>query len=55
MGLDIKDDKQKCALLLHCSGELVNYVFDTLPDSGNQRERSSSVVECLTRDRGDAG
>ena len=35
VGLDIKDDKRKRALLLHYSGEQVNNIFDTLPDTGN--------------------
>ena len=35
VGLDIKDHKRKCALLLHYSGEQVNDIFETLPDTGN--------------------
>ena len=35
VGLDIKYDKRKCALLLHYSGEQVNDIFDTLPNTGN--------------------
>ena len=35
VGLNIKDDKGKRALLLHYSGEQVNDIFDTLPDTGN--------------------
>ena len=35
VGLDIKDDKRKRALLLNYSGEQVNDIFDTLPDTGN--------------------
>ena len=35
VGLDIKDDKLKRALLLHYSGEQANAIFDTLPDTGN--------------------
>ena len=35
VGLDIKDDKRKRALLLHYSGKQVNDIFDTLPDTSN--------------------
>lgn len=35
VGLDIKDDKRKRALLLHYAGEEVNEIFDTLPDTSD--------------------
>ena len=35
VGLDIKDDKRKRALLLHYVGEEVNEIFDTLPDTSD--------------------
>jgi hypothetical protein len=32
----VKDDKQKRALLLHCAGEEVQTVFETLPNTGDK-------------------
>ena len=40
VGLDIKDNKRKRALLLHFFGEQVNDIFDTLPDTGNDYVRA---------------
>ena len=35
VGFNIANDSQKRALLLHYSGEEVNKIFDTLPDTGS--------------------
>ena len=35
VGMDVKDDKRKRALLLHYAGEEVNDIFDTLANTGD--------------------
>ena len=45
VGLDIKDDKRKHALLLHYSGEQVNNIFDTLPDIATNYFASKKCTE----------
>ena len=46
--MDVKEESRKRALLLHYSGEEVNDLFDTLPDTGEDKDYKKAC-EALTR------
>ena len=46
--MDVKEESRKRALLLHYSGEEVNDLFDTLPDTGEDNDYKEAC-EALTR------
>ena len=46
--MDVKEESRKRALLLHYSGEEVNDLFDTLPDTGEDNDYKGAC-EALTR------
>ena len=46
--MDVKEESRKRALLLHYSGEKVNDLFDTLPDTGEDNDYKEAC-EALTR------
>ena len=35
--------KQKCALLLHCAGSVVQDIFETLTDTGNDEDYNTAL------------
>ena len=44
IGLNIKDDlKRKRALLLHYTGEEINDIFETLPDTGEENNYQAAI------------
>ena len=44
IGLNIKDDlKRKRALLLHYAGEEINDIFETLPDTGEEKNYQAAI------------
>ena len=43
VGMGIQEAKQKHALLLHCSGPKVDEIFDTLEDTGEDKDYKKAV------------